>query len=149
MVNTPSIRFCCCDFGSAVTARSSRGIASAYFPDSNAFTPLRYGSAHRLFCADAEALAISTNTATTRPILMNSLSLQSQSPGSRRLRQPGRLLHASEPNRGREDQLLAEDVRRVNLRFRAEHDADAGRPARLVRSRQQVVLRRLGRVGLH
>src|SRR2546428_10237065 len=73
MVNTPSIRFCCCDFGSAATARSSRGIASAYFADSNDLTALRYGSAHRLFCAYAAVLATtSTNEATRRPILMNS-----------------------------------------------------------------------------
>src|SRR5215510_3193174 len=112
MRKTPSINFCGWDFGSAATARSSRGIASAYFPDSNAFTPLRYGSAHRLFCADADVLITRSSAAASGACFMTGL-------------QPA----VSEPDCRREHELLPKHVRGVDLHARAEDDADAGRAA--------------------
>src|SRR5262245_572293 len=121
MRNTPSTYFCGPAFGSAATARSSRGIASAYLPASNALTPLRYGSAHRLFCACAEAPAARTTPITRGTILIR----------------PSR----SEANARRHHELAAEHVGRVNLRARTDRDTRADGAPRLVLPRRQVVLR--------
>src|SRR5438270_310671 len=123
MVNTPSIRFCCCDFGSAATARSSRGIASAYFPESKAFTPLRYGSAHRLFCAYARVSqsASSVTAATTTLERLTSVT-------------PLRL----EAYRGRDDEFSPKHIGDVRLEFRAYHDPNADRSLHLRPARHDV-----------
>src|SRR5215831_14431292 len=115
--------------GSTATAFSNCVMDSGYLPASNNLIPLSYGSDHRLlFCAYADVLATTSTAATRDQSLMNSPILATVSP-------------FSEPDRRREDELLAEHVCSIDLRMRAERNARAGRAARFVLARSEVVLR--------